>query len=159
MKKISILTVALAILGGGALHAADLSQAQAPLPREDLVIVTHDGKPHLFHVEMAVTPDQQEIGLMWRTSLAPDQGMLFDSGESRVSEMWMKNTVIPLDMVFIAADGTVAAVADQAVPYSTNVISSHVPVRATLELAGGIADQLDIRVGDKVQQRIFGGGK
>ncbi len=154
MKKFLIL----ALLASGAVfavHATDLSKPQPTLPKEDLVIVTHDGKPHLFHVEMAITPEQQEIGLMWRTSLAADQGMLFDSGVPQISSMWMKNTLIPLDMVFIAADGSVAAVTEDAVPRSLAIISSGVPVRATLELQAGIAEALDIRVGDKVQQRIF----
>jgi uncharacterized membrane protein (UPF0127 family) len=154
LKKLLILAV-LASGGGFAVHATDLSKPQASLAKEDLVIVTHDGKPHLFHVEMAVTPDQQEIGLMWRTSVAADQGMLFDSGAPQIAAMWMKNTLIPLDMLFIAADGRVAAVTEDAVPQSLAVISSGVPVRATLELQAGIAEALDIRVGDKVQQRIF----
>ena len=155
MKKFLIL----GLLAFGLAHAADLSKAQPTLPQEDLVIVTHDGKPHLFHVEMAVTTDQQEIGLMWRTALAADQGMLFDTGTSQISQMWMKNTLIPLDMVFISADGTVAAITENAVPQSLAVISSGVPVRATLELQGGLTEALDIRVGDKVQQRIFANSK
>ena len=140
-------------------RAADTSKAQATLPEEDLVIVTHDGTPHLFHVEMAMTDDQQEIGLMWRTSLAADHGMLFDAVTPRISTMWMKNTLIPLDMVFISADGTVASIVEHAVPQSLAIISSDVPVRATLELQDGITEALDIRVGDKVRQRIFGGEK
>ncbi len=135
--------------------AANTSQAQAPLAKEDLTIITRDGTPHLFHVEMAITGDQQEIGLMWRTSLAADQGMLFDFGTSKVSTMWMDNTLIPLDMVYISQDGTVAAITEDAVPRSLAIDSSQVPVRATLELAGGITEKLDIRVGDRVKQRIF----
>jgi len=140
-------------------RAADTSKAQATLPMENLTIVTHDGTPHLFHVEMAVNDDQQQIGLMWRTSLAADHGMLFDSGTPKVSSMWMMNTLIPLDMVFIAADGTVEGISEDAVPRSLAIISSDAPVRATLELQGGITEALDIRVGDKVKQRIFGTDK
>jgi len=142
-----------------AASAADLSHAQPVLPKENLVIVTHDGTPHLFHVEMATTEDEQEIGLMWRTSLAADQGMLFVWDTPQVSTMYMKNTLIPLDMVFVAADGTVAAIDENAVPHSLAIISSGVPVLGTIELQGGLTEALDIRVGDKVEQRIFGTAK
>ena len=158
MKRF-VLAVLVGLAAWPALAAPDLSHAQATLPKEDLVIITHDGKPHLFHVEMAVTDDQQQIGLMWRTSLPADQGMLFEWPMPQVSTMWMENTLIPLDMVFIADDGTVAAITENAVPHSLVNISSGVPVRATVELQAGITEALDIRVGDKVQQRIFNAGK
>ncbi len=79
---------------------------QAELPKEPLVVVTHDGKRHDFSVEMALRNDQQMTGLMFRTAVPPDGGMLFDWGEARPSQMWMKNTVSSLDMLFINADGT-----------------------------------------------------
>jgi len=139
--------------------AVDLSRAQATLPEQNLVVITHDGKGHLFHVEMATTADQQEIGLMWRKSLAADHGMMFVWPMPQVSTMWMKNTLIPLDMLFVASDGTVAAIDEDAVPHSLAIISSGVPVLATIELQGGITEALDIRVGDKVDQQLFGTGK
>src|SRR5690242_12826349 len=107
-------------------------------------------------VEMALTTDQQTIGLMFRPTVPPDGGMLFDWGAPRESEMWMKNTIAPLDMVFINADGTIRAIAENTVPQSLAVIDSRGPVRATLELAAGTTARLDIRVGDRVLQRIFG---
>ena len=130
--------------------------AQPELPKEPLSIMTRDGKRHEFQVEMALTPDQQTVGLMFRPSVPADGGMLFDWGAPRDSAMWMRNTVSPLDMLFINADGTIRRVAEDTVPGSLAAIDSRGPVRATLELAAGTAKRLDIRVGDKVQQRIFG---
>jgi len=128
---------------------------QPELPKEKLVIVTHDGKRHDFNVEMATTYDQQMTGLMFRPVVPPDGGMLFDWGAPRNSQMWMRNTISSLDMLFINADGTVRTIAERTVPQSLANIDSHGPVRATLELAAGTAERLDIRVGDKVLQRIF----
>ena len=129
---------------------------QPLLPREALTIVTHEGKIHLFHVEMALSPTQQETGLMFRPSVPADGGMLFDWGAPRESQMWMKNTVASLDMLFIGAHGTIRHIAEDTVPQSLAIIDGRVPVRATLELAAGTAARLDIRVGDTVRQRIFG---
>lgn len=151
------------LLGIGALAFASRAQAQSEprepqpeLPKEPLVIVTRDGRKLVFSVEMALTPKQQEVGEMFRTSVPADGGMLFDWGSSRELMMWMKNTLVPLDMVFINADGTIRSIAENTVPHSLATVSSRGPVRATLELAGGTTAKLDIRVGDKVQQRIFG---
>ena len=138
---------------------AQAQQSQPPLPTEKLVIVTKGGKRLDFNVEMALTPQQQETGLMGRTTVAPDGGMLFDWGRAQESTMWMKNTVSSLDMVFINPDGTVRRVVENTVPQSLAVIDSRGPVRATLELAAGTAKRLDIHAGDKVEQRIFGDAK
>lgn len=129
--------------------------AQPELPKEPLVIVTRDGTRHAFRVEMALTPQQQSVGLMFRTSVPADGGMLFDWGTPRDSTMWMRNTVSSLDMLFINADGTIRRIAENTVPESLATIESRGPVRATLELAAGTARRLDIRVGDKVEQRIL----
>ena len=120
------------------------------------MIITRDGTPHEFNVEMALTPDQQTVGLMFRPTVPADGGMLFDWGIARDSQMWMRNTISPLDMVFINADGTIRSIAENTVPQSLAIIDSRGPVRATLELAAGTTARLNIRVGDKVQQRIFG---
>ena len=130
--------------------------AQPELPKEKLVIVTRDGVHHVFNVEVATTPRQQQVGEMFRTSVPSDGGMLFVWPSPRPSPMWMENTLVPLDMVFINADGTIRAIAENTVPESLASIDSHGPVLATLELAGGTTAQLNIRVGDKVLQRIFG---
>jgi uncharacterized membrane protein (UPF0127 family) len=134
----------------------DPTGPQPELPKERLVIVTRDGTRHEFNVEMALKPDQQIVGLMFRPSVPPDGGMLFDWGTVRDSQMWMRNTISSLDMVFINADGTIRSIAENTVPRSLAIIDSHGPVRATLELAAGTTARLNIRVGDKVQQRIFG---
>lgn len=137
--------------------AADAqTTAQPELPKEPLAIITRDGKRHEFQVEMALSPEQQRVGLMFRPSVPAAGGMLFDWGAPRDSAMWMRNTISPLDMLFINADGTIRRVAEDAVPGSLATIESRGPVRATLELAAGTAKRLDIRVGDKVEQRIFG---
>jgi len=129
---------------------------QPRLPEEPLVIVTRDGKRHAFRVEMAVEPQHQMIGLMFRERVGPEEGMLFDWGSPRESAMWMRNTLVPLDMIFIAADGRIHRIAERTVPLSLATVESRGPVRATLELAGGTAERLGLRVGDRVLHRIFG---
>jgi uncharacterized membrane protein (UPF0127 family) len=136
-------------------QAPEPTGPQPELPKEKLVIVTHDGVQHVFDVEMALKPDQQTVGEMFRTSVPEDGGMLFDWGFPRESPMWMRNTVVPLDMVFINPDGSIRAIAESTTPRSLAPIDSHGAVRATLELAGGVTAKLDIRVGDTVKQRIF----
>jgi uncharacterized protein len=137
-------------------QALDPTRPQPELPKERLVITTRDGGQQAFMVEMATTPKEQTVGLMFRPSVPPDGGMLFDWGAPRDSQMWMRNTLASLDMLFINADGTIRSIAENTVPESLAVIDSRGPVRATLELAAGTAARLNIRVGDKVQQRIFG---
>lgn len=147
----------LALLPAAALaQEPDIKQAQPELPKERLVIATRDGKEHVFNVEVAKTPEQQTVGLMFRTAVPPDGGMLFDWSRPRESHMWMRNTLVPLDMVFINEDGTIRSIAENTVPESLAVVDSRGPVRATLELAGGTTERLDIRVGDKVLAPTLG---
>ena len=147
--------MALAPISAGA-QSSNPTGPQPELPKERLVITTRDGVQHEFMVEMATKPDQQTVGLMFRPSVPSDGGMLFDWGTPRDSQMWMRNTISPLDMVFINADGTIRSIFENTVPQSLAVIDSRGPVRATLELAAGTTARLNIRVGDKVQQRLFG---
>ena len=133
-----------------------VDRPQPRLPTEKLVIVTRSGQRHEFNVEMALSPDQQTVGLMFRPEVKADEGMIFDWGAPRESSMWMRNTFAPLDMVFIAADGRVHRIAERTVPLSLTPIDSRGPVRATLELQAGITEKLDIRVGDRVMHRLFG---
>ncbi len=137
-------------------QSPDPTGPQPELPKETLVIATKGGQQHVFNVEMALTADQQTVGEMFRTSVPEYGGMLFDWGTPRTSIMWMKNTLVPLDMVFINSDGTIRSIAENTVPYSLAAIDSRGPVRATLELRGGTTARLKIRVGDTVRQRIFG---
>ncbi|WP_022681495.1 DUF192 domain-containing protein [Sphingobium bisphenolivorans] len=106
---------------------------------------------HRFNVEVALSPKEQENGLMFRKSLAPDGGMLFPMDPPRTASFWMKNTLIPLDMLFIHTDGTIAFLKANAQPYSREPVSAGIPVIAVLELPGGRAAELDIRQGDRVR--------
>ena len=107
----------------------------------------------LFHVELAETPDQRARGLMFRRSLAPDGGMLFLFPERERPTMWMANTWLPLDMLFIAADGRIVHLFPNAVPRSRLTVSSPRPARMVLELAGGTARRLGIAPGDRLSWR------
>jgi uncharacterized protein len=136
--------------------ASDETHAQAELSKESLVIVGQDGERHKFNVEMALTPDQQEIGLMLRSHVANDGGMLFYWERPHIIAMWMKNTLAPLDMVFITHDGRINRIVENAVPQSLDIIDSGGPISAALELAAGTTHRLHIEVGDKVEQRLLG---
>ena len=149
-------TLLLAALATPALAQPGVDQPQPRLREDPLVIVARDGTRHAFRVEMAVDPNHQMIGLMFRPSVAPDEGMMFDWGTPRESTMWMRNTITSLDMVFIAADGRIHRIAERTVPLSLATVESRGPVRATLELAAGTAERLNLRVGDRVLHRIFG---
>ncbi|MFT8675701.1 MAG: DUF192 domain-containing protein [Acetobacter sp.] len=131
------------------------TQAQPTLPQEKLSITSASG-PHAFTVELAKTPRQQQVGEMFRTQMPENTGMLFLWGIPRDSDMWMENTLVPLDIVFIGADHRIHAIEENAVPRSLAQISSHGPVLATLELAGGVAARLSLTVGDKVESPSLG---
>ncbi len=149
------LSLVLALVGPGFAHAQDTTKAQPELPKDTLTIVTHDGVRHDFQVELALTPAQQTVGLMFRPTVPEDGGMLFDWGAPQQSNMWMRNTLAPLDMVFINQDGTIRRVAEDTVPQSLAIVDSRGPVRATLELAAGTAKRLGIVAGDKVETKAL----
>ena len=154
MKRFLLLLLAPALVALPLLAQAQTA-AQPELPKEKLTIVGKDGQRHDFNVEMAMTPQQQEIGLMFRKVVPEDGGMLFDWGQPREATMWMRNTVSALDMVFINEDGSIRRIAENTVPESLATIEPGGPVRATLEVAAGTARRLNIHPGDKVEQRIF----
>lgn len=135
--------------------ALPLHAQQAELPLEPLAIETAGGK-RLFQVEVARTPDQRAAGLMWRKTMAADRGMLFDFDVERHVTMWMQNTPLALDMLFIGEDGIVASIAAHTTPFSTDRISSGVQVGAVLELLAGSAERLGIAPGDRVRHSMFG---
>jgi uncharacterized protein len=118
-------------------------------PRTSLDIVVH-GHHNRFEVWIADTPSRQEQGLMFVRDLPGSQGMLFPQASPQVATFWMKNTYIPLDMIFVGADGRVAKVIANARPFSLDLLSSDVPVIAVLEIRGGEAHELAISVGDRV---------
>lgn len=124
-------------------------------PTSHLTIVTSGGARE-FAVEVATTPAQMEQGLMFRQSLPADAGMIFDFGEPTPATMWMKNTWIPLDMLFVDTKGRIVNIRERAVPNSTETIAASAPVRAVVELNGGTADRLGIKPGDQVKFPIFG---
>lgn len=137
--------------GAGGGEGAAAGQAMASVP----VTVAGAGGTHVFTAELAKSAAQQEKGLMYRTGMKPDQAMLFwpypaGGGQPVAANFWMKNTPTALDIVFIRADGTVARIAENAVPYSETMIPSGEPVAAVLEIVGGRAADLGIVEGDKV---------
>ena len=134
--------------------AASAPDAAAIKSYEPLDIVTAGGKSH-FEVEVMKTPDQQARGLMFRRTLDDDKGMLFDFGIDRPVAMWMKNTYLPLDMVFINADGVIHRVEERTEPLSERVISSNGNVRAVLELNAGVARKLGLKGGDRIVHPMF----
>jgi uncharacterized membrane protein (UPF0127 family) len=142
---------AAALIAGTGPAAAQLER----FPTAALTIMSASGA-HKFTVEVATTPAQLEQGLMFRQSLAPDAGMLFDFKAPQPVMMWMKNTLIPLDMLFVDAQGRIVNIHERAVPGSLATIESAAPVRAVIELNGGTAARLGIRPGDRVVFPIFG---
>jgi uncharacterized membrane protein (UPF0127 family) len=112
---------------------------------------------HVFAVELASTPEEQAKGLMFRRELPEGQGMLFDFHREQPTSFWMKNTYIPLDMIFIRGDGRILRIAENTVPLSEALVSSGGPVRAVLEVNAGTARKLGIAPGDRVAHRIFSG--
>ncbi len=124
---------------------------------ETLRIVTQNGH-FTFDVEIADTPDKRARGLMFRESMAEDAGMLFIFERDQVASFWMKNTEIPLDMLFIARDGRIADMHRNAQPHSLRSIRSKMPVFAVLEINAGLTARLGIRVGDRVEHPAFKAG-
>lgn len=140
-------------------RAVTRAQAQAALvkfPTASLGIKTSDSKVHRFKIEVATKPEERAQGLMFRRTLAPDAGMLFDFGRTDSVAMWMKNTYIPLDMLFITSGGSVVNIAQRAVPESLTAIPSAKPVRYVLEVPGGTASRLGLKAGDTVLYPAMG---
>jgi uncharacterized protein len=153
------MTLSLISIARGLVLACALLLSPLPVLAQDgklerVEIVTRTGV-HVFDVEMAVTSEERSKGLMFRRELPPGRGMLFDfQGEGPIA-MWMKNTYISLDMIFIRADGRIARIAENTVPHSEATISSGAPVKAVLEVIAGTAKRLGIAPGDRVAHRIF----
>ena len=134
--------------------AALVTQAQATLPRIPLTLRT--GKTaHRYSVELARLPEEQQAGMMFRTRMARNEGMLFPFAEARPLAFWMENTVLPLDIVFIGTDSRVVNVA-QGKPYSREMIPSAGPAAAVLELNLGEAARIGLKPGDVVEYRLPG---
>jgi uncharacterized protein len=136
--------------GSATAPPAPVERSSAGLEQVPLTIES-SGKTHRFIVEVAETGEQQAQGLMFRKSLAPDRGMVFPRDPPGDASFWMKNTLIPLDIIFIRPDGTIARIAENTVPMSLDPVPSLEPVGAVLEIAGGRSAELGIKAGDRVR--------
>lgn len=157
--KTSLRLFALALLAVCGLFSANV-WAQSPDERPAyekgaLSIQTAGGQVLDFTIEIAKTDRERAFGLMFVRELAEDQGMLFLYSRPQRLSMWMRNTLIPLDMLFIRADGTVESIARQAIPLDETVLRSQGRVSAVLEIGGGKADLLGIAAGDRVVHPAF----
>ena len=150
------LLVLLAALFAVALPFVETAGGLAAAELQPLEIASKSGV-HVFAVEMASTAAEQAKGLMFRRELPEGQGMLFDFHQEQPTSFWMKNTYIPLDMIFIRGDGRILRIAENTVPLSETLIPSGGPVRAVLEVNGGTAKKLGIAPGDRVAHPIFSG--
>ena len=136
-------------------YAQQPAAALSGFTRSELTVETEPGAVHQLRVYLALTPKQRAQGLMFVARLAPDEGMLFDFGPPQRVSMWMKNTLIPLDMLFIDGDGIIVNIAVRTVPGSLAAVNSAGKVRAVLELNGGTARRLGLQPGDRVRHSIF----
>lgn len=144
----AIIAAAIAWLG-----LAQTIPASAADNRPAEVVVKTSTGSYPFQVEWAVTPEERAKGLMYRESMAPDHGMIFDFNRDNPVSFWMKNTYLSLDMVFIHADGRVARIEHGATPLSEEPIPSGEPVRYVLEVIAGTAERISLDPGDTVEIR------
>lgn len=130
---------------------SSVATLSATFTTESLTIRKADGSTHVFTVEIAADSEQRAQGLMNRKDMAAGRGMLFDFGTTRRVYMWMKDTYLPLDMLFLGQDGTVVGITPDTVPLSEAIIDSHEPVRFVIELNAGAAKTLGLSIGDKAE--------
>ncbi|MCI0467836.1 MAG: DUF192 domain-containing protein [Beijerinckiaceae bacterium] len=145
--------LAISLVLAQATHAGEAPRPQLKL--ENLEIVTSSGT-HVFSVEVMRTDQQRERGLMFRRFLPQDQGMVFGFEAERPLMMWMKNTYLPLDMIFIGRSGKVTGLAENTEPLSEEIIPSGAPAYAVLEVNAGTAGRIGLRIGDMVRHPLFG---
>jgi uncharacterized membrane protein (UPF0127 family) len=141
------MALALSVFAGATAQAASI---------QPLEIVTKNGV-HVFSVEMATTEQEKETGLMYRKELPDGKGMLFDFSPEQQVSMWMKNTFISLDMIFIRADGRILRIAENTEPQSTRIIPSGGLAKGVLEVIAGTAKKYGIEPGDRVAHPLFNG--
>jgi len=134
-----------------------LSAARAPAAQEGTLEIATKSGVRVFSVELAVTDEERAKGLMFRKELPEGRGMLFDFKREQPVAMWMQNTYVSLDMIFIRDDGRIARIAESTEVLSERVIPTGVPVRAVLEVVAGTAKKLGIAPGDRVAHPLFGG--
>ncbi len=156
LRRRSLLIAALLALAVALAPPAARAQL-ASFGKSELTINTASGKQH-FTIEEAKTQPQMMQGLMYRRSMPADAGMLFEYDHPQPVAFWMKNTLIPLDMLFIGADGTVLDIHERAIPLSLDPIGSDKPVLGVLELNGGTVSRLGIKRGDRIDHPMFAKG-
>ena len=155
LVAVALASSALSVVCGLAPMATAQNPAPMPPgPTTPLTIVSGE-KSHAFQVEVADTPEKSELGLMYRKEMAKDHGMIFDFGSPRETTMWMKNTLLALDMVFFDTNGNVLTIVENARPGSLRLIDPGMPVRGVIELDAGLVKELGIKPGDRVQHAIF----
>ncbi len=147
-----LLCAAIATPAARAQEGVGAGQGAARLDRLDIVTASGD---HAFLVEVMRTEAERERGLMFRRSLPQDRGMLFDFDSERPVEMWMKNTFIPLDMIFISRSGRVVGLAEDAEPLSQRIIPSGAPAAGVIEVNAGVAAKIGLKIGDEVRDPLF----
>ena len=152
---LTVVMLAAAVAGLDPLQPARGAETGGPFEWSELTIVTAQGNRHRFRVEIVATSGDRAQGLQGRQRLEPDAGMLFAYATPEPVIMWMKNTFIPLDMIFIGADGRIVNIAPDTEPQSLAFIESAGPVKGVLEVRAGTAARLGIRKGDRVLHRSF----
>jgi uncharacterized protein len=130
------------------------AQAQSQIWK-NITLVTAKGERHVFKVETASNDEERARGLMFRRHMEPDQGMLFDFENSQILTMWMKNTYLSLDMIFLDDKGVVTKIVERTEPLSTRIISSQYPARGVLEVIAGTAARLKLQTGDRIEPSPF----
>jgi uncharacterized protein len=150
MIRLAVAAALLAVGASGCQTAGTAANAPSGLAVVPLKIQTQNGKSHSFKVEVAQTQEQQARGLMFRDSIPAGTGMIFPMDPPRPASFWMKNCPVPQDWLFIRADGTIARLIENTIPYSLESQGTSEPVAAVLEIAGGEAARLGIAEDDKV---------
>ena len=180
MKRVRILAVALALgtiwscsqptVAPASQESAGTAQAKRWTPHEPLdpkkaqslpespLVIVSNGASHRFTVELADDDAERGTGLMHRGSMAADHGMIFDFQTPRRVAFWMRNTFIPLDMLFLKSDGEIVHIIENVAPHSEDTVGPDRPVRGVLELNAGIVKKLGLKVGDVVQHAVFRNG-
>lgn len=151
-KLVLVLTI---VLSGAACAGSDRGEQARRNTDTDTLVIYADTGEHRFDIELADDDEERRLGLMYRTELADDAGMLFDFGDPQPVSMWMKNTLISLDMAFIDEEGVIRRIAANTTPRSLDSIPSGANVIAVLEVNGGLLERLGVEEGDKVAHPIF----
>jgi uncharacterized membrane protein (UPF0127 family) len=133
---------------------AHVAIAQSHEPTDRLLVITATGK-HSFTLEIAKTNEERAKGLMFRKSMPNDHGMLFIFHDERPISMWMKNTVIPLDMIFVSQEGVVTSIIADTTPLSEEIITSERPAQAVIEVNAGVAQKIGLAAGDQIRHPLF----